>query len=113
MNATVVELFDGVDDLIRRVAHTECPEIRRARARVHAALVLARNASEKRAAHPPVRSAAGPAASASGDASSTQNGGLPALNGHLPTQNDQLPTQTLGVALLLGLGLGLMTHSRR
>ena len=33
MNAAVVELFDGVDDLIRRVADTENPEIRKVRAK--------------------------------------------------------------------------------
>jgi hypothetical protein len=106
MNAAVVELFDRVDDLIRRVADTECPEIRKARARVHAALVLARNASENMASHPPVRHAVGPAPAASRDDS-------PRKNGHLPVQEGHLPTQTLGVALLLGVGLGLMTDSRR
>src|SRR5258706_14964851 len=36
-------LFDGVDDLIRRVADTENPEIRKVRAKVHAALVEAKS----------------------------------------------------------------------
>jgi ElaB/YqjD/DUF883 family membrane-anchored ribosome-binding protein len=36
-------LFDGVDDLIRRVADTENPEIRKVRAKVHAALVAAKS----------------------------------------------------------------------
>jgi len=38
------QLFDVVDDLIRRVADTENPEIRKVRAKVHAALVAAKNA---------------------------------------------------------------------
>ena len=38
------ELFDVVDDLIRRVADSENPEIRKVRAKVHAALVTAKNA---------------------------------------------------------------------
>ena len=38
------ELFDGVDDLIKRVADVESPEIRKTRAKVHAALVVAKNA---------------------------------------------------------------------
>ncbi len=84
MNAAVVELFDGVDDLIRRVAHTECPETRKVRARVHAALVAARNAARSPSQPLPVAPAVAP--------------------------DDD--TQTLGVALLLGLGLGLMTDSR-
>jgi ElaB/YqjD/DUF883 family membrane-anchored ribosome-binding protein len=104
MNAAVAELFDGVDDLIRRVADTECPEIRKARARVHAALVLARNASEKMMPRPVERPAAEPAvepaAATRGDDDSHG-------------QDGDLPPQTLGVALLLGLGLGLMTHSRQ
>src|SRR5258707_8911225 len=37
------QLFDGVDDLIRRVADTENPEIRKIRAKVHAALVAAKS----------------------------------------------------------------------
>src|SRR6202166_3376817 len=36
------ELFDGVDDLIRRVADVENPEIRKIRARVHATMVAAK-----------------------------------------------------------------------
>src|ERR1700730_5335330 len=38
------ELFDGVDDLIKRVADVENPEIRKIRARVHASMVAARGA---------------------------------------------------------------------
>src|SRR5258708_35241251 len=42
------ELFDGVDDLIRRVADVENPEIRKVRAKVHAALVAAKSAYESK-----------------------------------------------------------------
>jgi ElaB/YqjD/DUF883 family membrane-anchored ribosome-binding protein len=94
MNAAVVELFDGVDDLIRRVADTECPETRKIRARVHAALVAARNALGKAAPAPsqiPVEPPAAP-----DDKTLTFY---------------EIATQTLGVALLLGVGLGLMVDS--
>ena len=38
------ELFDGVDDLIKRVADIENPEIRKMRAKVHASMVVAKSA---------------------------------------------------------------------
>src|SRR6266852_8490710 len=72
------ELFDGVDDLIRRVADTENPEIRKIRAKVYAALAAAKSAfaaKSARSADDPLRDHPGPA---------------------------------LGVALLVGLGLGLV-----
>ena len=99
MNAAVVELFDGVDDLIRRVADTECPETRKVRARVHAALVAARNAFDNL-----VRTAPTP--------SPVQLPVAPAGAPDDETQFSEMATQTLGVALLLGVGLGLMTDSR-
>jgi hypothetical protein len=48
-------LFDGVDDLIKRVADTENPEIRKIRAKVHASMVVARSASRTRALERAVR----------------------------------------------------------
>jgi ElaB/YqjD/DUF883 family membrane-anchored ribosome-binding protein len=99
MNAAVVELFDGVDDLIRRVAHTECPETRKVRARVHAALVAARDAFGNVVETAPAPSQTLPVASAAAPDDDTNT-------------FDETATQTLGVALLLGLGLGLMVDSR-
>jgi hypothetical protein len=97
MNAAVVELFDGVDDLIRRVAHTECPETRKVRARVHAALVAARNALDNVVKTAPAAAQPLPAG--------------PAAESHATQTFDGTATHTLGVALLLGLGLGLMVES--
>jgi len=97
MNAAVVELFDGVDDLIRRVAHTECPETRKVRARVHAALVAARNAFDSGVKTGPSQPLLVAPAVAPDDDTLTF---------------DETATQTLGVALLLGLGLGLIVDSR-
>jgi ElaB/YqjD/DUF883 family membrane-anchored ribosome-binding protein len=77
------ELFDGVDDLIRRVADAENPEILKSRARVHFALVAAKGAFKDGAiqVHPQA------------------------------VQAD--PGPALGVALLVGLGLGLIVSLRQ
>jgi ElaB/YqjD/DUF883 family membrane-anchored ribosome-binding protein len=100
MSAAVVELFDGVDDLIRRVADTESPEIRKVRARVHAALVAAKSAVGVGAEphHLPAARIVGP----------TQAAAAPAPSESAEDCADEYPTQTLGLALLLGLGLGLI-----
>jgi ElaB/YqjD/DUF883 family membrane-anchored ribosome-binding protein len=87
VNIAVAELFDGVDDLIRRVAHTENPEIRRIRARVHAALVAAKN----ECGH---------------TAKATRHSAAP------PPYLVELPAPTLGVAFLLGLGVCLMVSAQ-
>jgi hypothetical protein len=87
------ELFDGVDDLIHRVADTENLEIRKSRAKVYAAMVIAKNALEQRA---------------------TQTPSPPARFGDV-TDDDLLDysAETLGVPLLLGLGLGLIASYSR
>ncbi len=80
------DLFEGVDDLMRRVADVENPEIRRSRAKVYAASVAAKTAVKNHAPHRPVARAELPP----------------------PYDENQLPGATLGVALLVGLGLGLV-----
>jgi hypothetical protein len=100
------QLFDGVDDVIRRVADVENPEIRKVRAKVHAALVAAKSAYEtksefedgaNRAGGAPIQIAGGGPlqADGSGDASGEYGG------------------QALGVALLVGLSLGLIVSVRQ
>jgi ElaB/YqjD/DUF883 family membrane-anchored ribosome-binding protein len=96
MNAAVVDLFDGVDDLIRRVADTESAEIRKVRAKVHAALVVAKNACEVESEPVPRPSAVAPAMAANGAVEDGED------------WLSQYSAPTLGVALLVGLGLGLM-----
>jgi ElaB/YqjD/DUF883 family membrane-anchored ribosome-binding protein len=81
------DLFDGVDDLIKRVADVENPEIRKVRAKVHAALVVAKSAAQN---------------------CTSQVRGRPAPVTDEP--DDALfdwPRQDFNVALLLALGLGL------
>jgi ElaB/YqjD/DUF883 family membrane-anchored ribosome-binding protein len=80
------DLFEGVDDLIKRVADVENPEIRKVRARVHAALVVAKSAAQNRTDK--VRRQAAPLAEDAEDAMR------------------DCP-QEFGFALLVALGLGL------
>ena len=93
------QLFDGVDDLIRRVADTENPEIRKIRARVHASLVAAKsefaaNGAVEVTANQPRRRA-------------------PQVNGSADDPVRDYPDPALGVALLVGLGLGLVVSLRQ
>jgi hypothetical protein len=82
------ELFDGVDDLIHRVADAENPEILRRRAKVYATMVIARRALEEKANQPPA---------------------LLAPIGDSPERRvADDPAEKIGVNLLLGLGLGLI-----
>jgi len=106
MNSAVVELFDGVDDLIRRVAHTECPETRKVRARVHAALVAARKAFDNVVKTAPTPSPSQPLPVAAATEDDTHP-----FDGTATQALDGTVTHALGVALLLGLGLGLMVDS--
>jgi ElaB/YqjD/DUF883 family membrane-anchored ribosome-binding protein len=95
--AQVVELFAGVDDLIRRVADNENPEIRQMRAKVYTALVAARSSFYRGAA--PMRRPALQIAP-------------PIING-ADEYIEEYPGPVLGIALLVGLGLGLVVSLRQ
>jgi ElaB/YqjD/DUF883 family membrane-anchored ribosome-binding protein len=84
------ELFNGVDDLIKRVADVENPEIRKIRARVHASMVAAK-----------------------GVTAVTVAGGANGSPGPAESYFRNYPGQALGVALLVGLGVGLIVSSRQ
>lgn len=71
------ELFDGVADLMKRVADTENPEIRKIRAKVHASMAGVKSAWG--------RGALEPAADQGGE-----------------------EDPALGVALLVGVGIGMI-----
>jgi ElaB/YqjD/DUF883 family membrane-anchored ribosome-binding protein len=122
VGAPFEELFEGVDDLIRRVADFENPEIRKIRARVHAAMVAAKGAAAANGV-----AAANGAAAANGVATANGVAGKGAFEGGakpVRTQAAQIadraddylrdyPGQALGVALLVGLGVGLIVSSRQ
>ena len=88
-DARFEELFDGVDDLIKRVADTENPEIRKIRAKVHASMMAAKSACED-STHE-VRRPSSPVYDASAHA-----------------VDEGYPGEAVGVALLVGLGLGVI-----
>jgi ElaB/YqjD/DUF883 family membrane-anchored ribosome-binding protein len=97
-------LFDGVDDLIRRVADTENPEIRKVRAKVHAALVAAKSEFAAKSAFEEIEAQLNPA---HGQAAQL-DGGAAQVNG-----GADYPAPALGVALLVGIGLGLVVSLRQ
>ena len=91
-HAPVDELFDGVDDLIKRVADVDSPEILRVRARVHAGLVAAKSAFAGYV---------------------TQTREPAAAPAETVAEDDSPPADELGIALLVGLGLGLVASLRQ
>jgi ElaB/YqjD/DUF883 family membrane-anchored ribosome-binding protein len=91
------ELFDGIDDLIHRVADSDSPEIRKSRAKVYATMVAAKSALEQQANHTradPVRADLTPIGDMVEDFLRDHSG------------------ERLGAALLVGLGLGLLAALR-
>ena len=96
------ELFVGVDDLIRRVADTEDPEIRRVRAKVHAALVAAKSEFEAKSTSEDTASQPNPARRPAVQVTGSDDDAL-----------DDYSGPALGVALLVGLGLGLVVSLRQ
>jgi ElaB/YqjD/DUF883 family membrane-anchored ribosome-binding protein len=88
IGAQFKELFADVDELIRRVGDTENPEIRRIRAQVYKTSVVAKSALAR--------------------ASHRVDTPSPALPQSEPFLSEESP---LAVALLLGLGLGLLSSS--
>jgi ElaB/YqjD/DUF883 family membrane-anchored ribosome-binding protein len=100
------QLFDGVDDLIRRVADTENPEIRKVRAKVHAALVAAKSAYA-------LKSEFVNAANWVGREPMQVAVGEPLQVDSTGDELDDYDGQTLGVALLVGLSLGLIVSERQ
>jgi ElaB/YqjD/DUF883 family membrane-anchored ribosome-binding protein len=95
VDARFEELFDGVDDLIKRVADTENPEIRRIRAKVHASMIVAKSAYQ-------VRAHAVPHAAPREDATRE----------HATEDFPDDSGPAMGVALLVGVGLGVIMSSQ-
>ena len=95
-------LFDGVDDLIRRLADTENPEIRKVRAKVHAALVAAKSEFAAKSAFEEIEMQLNQA-----------RGQAAQVNGGADDLLRDYPAPALGVALLVGIGLGLVVSLRQ
>jgi ElaB/YqjD/DUF883 family membrane-anchored ribosome-binding protein len=103
--AQVVELFADVDDLIRRVADSENPEIRKVRAKVYAALEVARSSFDRHSNH--VRRQSSPVTPRMAPYIAQ-----PVVDGTDEyLEEDAGPA--LGIALLLGLGVGLVVSLRQ
>jgi ElaB/YqjD/DUF883 family membrane-anchored ribosome-binding protein len=106
------ELFDGVDDLIRRVADVENPEIRRIRARVHASMVAAKGVAAKGVAAKGVAAKGVAAKGAFEDGANMVRPQAVQIADRTDDYLREYPGQAL-VALLVGLGLGLIVSSRQ
>jgi ElaB/YqjD/DUF883 family membrane-anchored ribosome-binding protein len=103
-------LFDGVDDLIRRVADVENPEIRKIRARVHAAMVAAKGVAADGA------TANGAAVKRIAADGARANQVRPQAVQVADDTDDYLRDEfgkALGVALLVGLSVSLIVSSRQ
>jgi ElaB/YqjD/DUF883 family membrane-anchored ribosome-binding protein len=121
------DLFDGVDDLIKRVADVENPEIRKIRARVHASMVAAKGVTGVTAANGTNgahgangangKGGANGVAAANGSAGPAERVRVVQIADHADDYLDgyfrDYPAQALGVALLVGLGVGLIVSSRQ
>jgi ElaB/YqjD/DUF883 family membrane-anchored ribosome-binding protein len=103
--AQVVELFADVDDLIRRVADSENPEIRKVRAKVYAALEAARSSFDRNSNH--VRRQSSPVTPRIAPYIAQ-----PVFDGTDEYLGED-PSPALGIALLLGLGVGLVVSLRQ
>ena len=100
------QLFEGVDDLIRRVADVENPEIRKVRAKVYAALVAAKSAHE-------IKSELDGANRVGGESMQLAGGEPLQAESTGDDLGDYGGGQALGVALLVGLSLGLIVSVRQ
>jgi ElaB/YqjD/DUF883 family membrane-anchored ribosome-binding protein len=92
ISAQFYELFDGVEDLIKRVAEVESPEVQKIRAKARAALMVARSAVQDGAVH--IKHQARLAAGATDD------------------YLREYPWYALGLGTLLGFGAGLLVGRR-
>jgi ElaB/YqjD/DUF883 family membrane-anchored ribosome-binding protein len=87
------ELFDGVEDLIKRVSEVESPEIQKIRAKARVALIMAKSAVQDGATH--VGRQARLAAGSTDD------------------YLREYPWYALGIGTLLGFGLGVWVARTR
>ncbi len=92
VDAQFSDLFDGVEDLIKRVADIESPEIQKIRAKVRVALMVAKSALQDGSTE--MRRQAVRAASTT------------------DSYLRDYPWQALGLGTLLGFGIGVLVSRR-
>jgi ElaB/YqjD/DUF883 family membrane-anchored ribosome-binding protein len=93
LNETFHELFDDVEDLIKRVAEVDSPEIQRIRAKARVALMAAKSAAQDGATHVGRRARL---------AAETTDDYL-----------RQYPWYALGLGTLIGFGVGVLVARSR
>jgi ElaB/YqjD/DUF883 family membrane-anchored ribosome-binding protein len=92
-NSQFHDLFDGVEDLIKRVSELDSPEIQKIRAKARVALMVAKSAVQDSATH------AGRQARRAADAT----------DGYLR----EYPWYALGLGTLVGFGVGVLVSRSR
>jgi ElaB protein len=98
------ELFDGVEDLIKRVSEVDSPEIQKIRAKARVALMMAKSAFADSATH--VSKHARRAAGSTGDY-------VRRAAGSTDEYVREYPWYALGAGAVLGFALGILVSRSR
>jgi ElaB protein len=104
LNEQFRELFDGVEDLIKRVSEVQSPEIQKIRAKARVALMVAKSAFADGATH--VGSHARRAAGTTGEY-------VRRAAGSTDDYVREYPWYALGAGALVGFALGLLVSRSR
>jgi ElaB/YqjD/DUF883 family membrane-anchored ribosome-binding protein len=104
MSERFQELFDGVEDLIKRVSEVDSPEIQKIRAKARVALMMAKSAIADGATH--VGNQARRAAGSTGDY-------VRRAAGSTDDYVREYPWYALGAGAVLGFALGIIVSRSR
>lgn len=104
MNEQFQELFDGVEDLIKRVSEVDSPEVQKIRAKARVALMMAKSAIADGATH--VGKQARRAAGSTGDY-------VRHAAGSTDDYVREYPWYALGAGAVLGFALGILVSRSR
>jgi len=104
LNEQFRELFDGVEDLIKRVSEVESPEIQKIRAKARVALMMAKSALADGATH--VGNRARHAAGSTGEY-------VRRAAGSTDDYVREYPWYALGAGALVGFALGVLVSRAR
>jgi ElaB/YqjD/DUF883 family membrane-anchored ribosome-binding protein len=104
LNQQFRELFDGVEDLIKRVSEVESPEIQKIRAKARVALMVAKSAIADGATH--VSNQARRAAGSTGDY-------VRRAAGSTDDYVREYPWYALGAGAVVGFALGILVSRSR